>query len=149
MEDEEAIAYAEVDEILRLLNKNDLEKIPEKVRAKFKEQRSNSYIPQIDLHKPLENQNLKRKTFVWLSILYCNYLCEDEDERNQLQKEFEENEIKKEQANKEKYSTENLFKAKDTVVEDNNTMMVEYKENGFFKKLWIKIMNLFKKNNNK
>mgnify|MGYP007056179298 CR=1 FL=1 len=146
MENNDAIVYAEVDEILNSLNENDLKKIPEKIRATFKQEKSNNYIPQIDLNKPLEEQNFKRKTFVWLSILYRDYLCEDEEEKKQLQKTFEENEIKKEKIAREKYNTENLFKTKESTIK-NNTMMIEYKEDGFFKKIWIKIIKLLKKIN--
>ena len=82
---ENMLAYAEIDEILNLLEDDYREKVPKKVRDFFKEEKMKDYHPEIDIEKPLIEQNLKRETMVLLAILNLNYWCENEKEK-QIQK---------------------------------------------------------------
>lgn len=75
------LAYAEVDEILNLLEKEYRERVPEKVRNFFKEAKMPDYNPKIETGKPLTEQNLKRETMVLLAILNINYWCDSEEEK--------------------------------------------------------------------
>ena len=143
------IAYAEVDEILKLLEDTYIEKIPEKIRNFFKEERDKDYKPQINMEKPLIEQNLKRETIILLTILNLNYWCEDE-EKQELLNELAKNEKEKREI-EEKYNPNNLFKNKINNDIDNSNeeslQMVEYKEQNWIKKLLNKIKNFFKKGN--
>ena len=67
------MAYSEVYEILNLLDKEYKEKVPDKVRTFFEEERLKDYKPEIDVDTPLIDQNLKRDTIVLLAILNLNY----------------------------------------------------------------------------
>ena len=146
------IAYAEIDEILNLLEDKYREKVPEKVRTFFKEEKMVDYKPTIDVNTPLIQQNLKRETIVLLAILNINYWCENEEEKQFFLNELAKNEEEKKRL-EEKYNPDNLFKNKnnndvspDKIVEPQNISMVEYKKQGIFKRVLDKITRFFKKN---
>lgn len=143
------LAYAEIDEILNLLEDEYKEKIPENVRSFFKEERNNDYIPQIDTSKPLIEQNLKRETLVLLAILNLNYWCENEREKQEFLNQLAENEKEKRKL-EEKYNPDNLFKNKAKNSNENNLyeenlQMIEYKKPNFIQRLLGKIAKFFKK----
>lgn len=146
------IAYAEIDEILNLLEEKYREKVPEKVRTFFKEEKMFDYKPTIDVNTPLIQQNLKRETIVLLAILNINYWCENEEEKQFFLNELAKNEDEKKKL-EEKYNPDNLFKNKnnndvstDKIVEPQNISIVEYKKQGIFKRILDKITRFFKKN---
>lgn len=146
------IAYAEIDEILNLLEDKYRDKVPEKVRAFFKEEKMVDYKPTIDVNTPLIQQNLKRETIVLLAILNINYWYENEEEKQFFLNELAKNEDEKKKL-EEKYNPDNLFKNKnnndisiDKIVEPQNISMVEYKKQGIFKRILDKITRFFKKN---
>ena len=146
------IAYSEVDAILNLLEDKYKEKVPEKVRTFFKEEKMVDYKPTIDVNTPLIQQNLKRETIVLLAILNINYWCENEEEKQFFLNELAKNEEEKKRL-EEKYNPDNLFKNKnnndvspDKIVEPQNISMVEYKKQGIFKRILDKITRFFKKN---
>lgn len=84
MENDLYKAFAEVDEILVLMENKYIEKIPQKTREMFKNERSLDYKPEIKVDIPLAEQNLQRKTFAILAMLNLNYWCEDENEKRKL-----------------------------------------------------------------
>ena len=145
-------AYAEVDEILPFMEDVYIDKIPKKLRELFKNERLEDYKPNIDPKIPLDEQKLQKKTFSILAMLNLNYWCEDDKEKQDLIAIYAENDRKKEEL-REKYNLDNLFKKKETEqkIEEpqkntaENTVLVEYKEEKFFKKLIKKIMNFFKR----
>ena len=146
-------AYAEVDEILSFMEDVYIDKIPKKLRELFKNERLEDYKPNIDPKIPLDEQKLQKKTFSILAMLNLNYWCEDEKEKQDLIAIYSENDRKKEEELREKYNPDKLFKKKETEqkIEEpkkntaENTALVEYKEEKFFKKLIKKIMNFFKR----
>lgn len=145
-------AYAEVDEILSFMEDVYIDKIPKKLRELFKNERLEDYKPNIDPKIPLDEQKLQKKTFSILAMLNLNYWCEDEKEKQDLIAIYAENDRKKEEL-REKYNPDNLFKKKETEqkIEETqkntyeNTALVEYKEEKFFKKLIKKIISFFKR----
>ena len=145
------LAYAEVDEILKLLETEYRERVPEKVRNFFKEERMPNYNPKIEVGKPLTEQNLKRETMVLLAILNINYWCDSEEEKQSFLNELAENEKEKREL-EEKYNPDNLFKSKnnnintDNIIASQNVSLVEYKKQNLFKRILEKITKLFKKN---
>ena len=144
------MAYSEVYEILNLLDKDYKEKVPDKVRTFFKEERLKDYKPEIDTDTPLIDQNLKRETIVLLAILNLNYWCETPEEKQEILDELSQNE-KEKQDLLEEYNPDNLFKKKpNDVVENEDTIniqevsLVEYKKQGLFKRILDKITRFFK-----
>lgn len=142
------IAYAEIDEILNLLEDKYRDKVPEKVRAFFKEEKMVDYKPTIDVNTPLIQQDLKRETIVLLAILNINYWCENEEEKQFFLNELAKNEDEKKKL-EEKYNPDNLFKKrpeeKQEFVHTEELSVVEYKKPNFIQKLLNKIARLFKK----
>lgn len=147
-----SIAYTEVYEILSFMEQKYVDMIPLKLLELFKEEKEKEYKPNINPTIPLDEQNLQKKTLSILAMLNLNYWCEDENEKKELIALYAENDKRKEEELREKYNPDNLFKKKEQIVEDNeikqdNTQLIEYKEQNIFKKILNKIMNFFKKNN--
>ena len=142
------MAYSEVYEILNLLEEEYKEKVPNRIRTFFEEERLKDYKPEIDTDVPLIEQNLKRETIVLLAILNLNYWCDTPEEKQEVLDEFSKNE-KERQELLEKYNPDNLFnKHQERASEkqlQQNTDMIIYKEDNFIKKLLNKIKQLFKK----
>ena len=143
-----AKAFAEIDEILLLMESKYVEKIPQKLRDLFHNEKMAGYEPVIDKYTPLDEQNLQRKTFVILAILNLNYWCEDEEEKQKLISAYAENDRIMEEELREKYNPDNLFKKKieQEETEKSNVALVEYREENFFKKIIKKVMSFFKRN---
>ena len=146
------MAYSEVYEILNLLDKEYKEKVPDKVRTFFEEERLKDYKPEINVDIPLIDQNLKRETITLLAILNLNYWCDTPEEKQEVLDELANNEKEKQEV-LEKYNPDNLFKNKQNdVIENENKIntqevsLVEYKKQGIFKRILDKITKFFKKN---
>lgn len=143
---ENMLAYAEIDEILNLLEDDYREKAPKKVRDFFKEEKMKDYHPEIDIEKPLIEQNLKRETMVLLAILNLNYWCENEEEKQRFLNELDKNEKEKKKL-EEKYNPDNLFKKKQDESTENNLQIIEYKKPNFIQILLTKIKKILKREN--
>ena len=83
-------------------------------------------------------------------MLNLNYWCDDENEKKELLKMYSENDKKIEAEMRERYNPDNLFTKKEKVkpnneVKQENTELIEYKEQNIFKKILNKIMKFFKK----
>lgn len=125
-----------------------VEKIPYKMREMFKNNRLNGYDPVIRPEKPLDEQNLQRKTFAILAMLNLNYWCEDEEERQKLIAIYAENDKKREAGLREKYNPDNIFKKKETIEQkttETTTALIEYREDNFLKKIINIIKSFFKR----
>lgn len=146
MENDLYKAYAEVDEILALMESKYIEKIPKKMREMFKNERPLDYRPEIKVDIPLDEQKLQRKTFAILAMLNLNYWCEDENKKQKLLAIYAENDKKKEEELREKYNPDNLFKNKQMQEQkEENTALIEICEENFIKRIIRKIMKFFKK----
>lgn len=140
----------EVDEILTHLSEEDLNKIPEDVRALIKDNKDKNYIWKFDETKELGEQNLNRDTVIILSYLNMEYLL-NEEQKKLMEQIHKYNEEKAEAEKQNKYSSQDLFKDKkeiksQTTENTENTQMVVVKEN-FFTRIINKIKSLFIKNN--
>ena len=71
----------EVLEILEYSDDNILEKIPKKLIKFWKRNKSKTYKPNLDHDKSISEMNLKDKTKSILSMIYLNYLCNDEESK--------------------------------------------------------------------
>lgn len=144
-------AYAEIDEFIDLLDEEDRNKIPSKLREFFKQEKDISYNKEINPDIPINQQNLKEETLALIAILNLKYICEDENEKATLKKIYQENEEKYQEKLRETYNPDNIFKKH--IIEDsadNNTQMnqeqnvamIEYKE-PLIRRLINKIKNIF------
>lgn len=94
---------------------------------------------------------------VLLAILNYNYWCDSEEEKKEIQKELIRNSERREQEEKElaeRYNPDNIFKKRNEVKEpitDNseNMQLIKYKEQGFIKKILLKIMSFLENRGSK
>lgn len=104
-----AEASAEINEILKYMPKEEVEKIPSKLREFFKEVASKDYVTNINPDLPLDKQQIKEKTKDIIALIYRNYWC-SEEERKELDQKLIENDRKFEEELREKYNPDNIFK---------------------------------------
>ncbi len=138
-------AYSEIDEFLSLLKEEQRNKIPQKLREFFNEEKDKQYTKGISVDKDIKNQNLMEETLAIIALLNLQYWCEDEAERQRLKDVYAKNEKLWQDAFQIKFDSDEIFK-KNVVVtkhqEETNTQMVEYKES-VINRLIKKIKKLF------
>ena len=142
-----AEASAEINEILKYLPEEYINKIPSKLRDFFEKVEDKEYVTNIDSNKSLHKQNIKPKTKTLLTILYREYWC-NEEEKTELDKILIENDRKHEAEIREKYNPDNIFNKKDDSEEIENieeTALVNYEDKTWYKKAIDFISGLFKK----
>lgn len=140
-------AYAEVDYILKHMEEEYIEKVPEDLRKIFEEWKDTEYSVDIDIQKPLEEQNLKRTTLVILSLLNMKYWCETEEEKQAIIKEWEENEKIHGESLIGIEAVEKVFNINVSSEEEKEeeTGLVKLEEVGIFKKILMKIQKMFRR----
>ena len=100
---EQAFAYAELLEILSLMEEQYVRKVPKKLIEIFKENSLESYEKHLDVTIPLEEQNISKDTAALIGMLTLNYWCENEEEKIELTSVYKENERKYQDQIREKY----------------------------------------------
>lgn len=145
-------AAVEFNSILEHSSKDIIEKIPIKFLDFINKIASKTYKFDYDQSKSLDEQNLKPETRGLIALVYQDYICDDEERNEYIQKsQLFVNQM--ENLKREKYNPDDIFKNKKNnseSVEDNvltETAIVEYKEKNFIQKLFDKIKYLFRKNN--
>lgn len=150
--------YAEVNAVLESMAEEYTNKIPVKLKKLISNYRNKSYSVKYDFNKPLHEQNISKEALSIIALIHLNYWCKDENEKKELYKIFQDNEIKNENEKRLKYSPNNIFKnkykdiEKDIKVEENddqeinqNVQMTVYKENilqkciNFIKRIFNKL----------
>ena len=148
MINETELAYAEVDAILELLEDEYLKKIPAQVREFFKKEKNKEYRININAKIGLDEQNLKDETISILTLLQINYLCDSEEEKQEILNELYENDRLKEEELREKYNPDNIFKSKvkiDKNINPESVAIMKYRERSIIKRILDKILRLLKR----
>lgn len=83
-------AFTEVNEILKYLSEDLLNKIPKEFIDNIKENMSTSYVLKYDNTKGINEQNLKQETRAILSVIYRDYICDEEIKKEIIQKDRKE-----------------------------------------------------------
>ncbi len=86
---EYSIACSEVWYILQSLKQEELCKIPKKLIELIYTLKEDDYVSEIDLSKPLEEQELSKATIGLISFIYNNYLG-TEEEKEEYEKTYKE-----------------------------------------------------------
>ena len=140
-------AFAEVDEILKIMPIDLLSKIPAQFRDVISKNKAKNY--KVEIHEPLEEEKLKEETVVILGLIYRDFLASPE-EREELQKRDAEELKRIEEEMQQQYDMENIFqkrKVGKNVGEDGvSTDLTLYKEPNFVQKIFNLFKGLFKKN---
>lgn len=144
MKSEYQQAFAEVDEIFKIMPVDLLSKIPIQFRQVISDNKAKDYYVKIE--EPLEEQHLKEKTIVILGLIYRDFLCSPE-EREKLQLKDAEEIRKIEEEMRQQYDVNNVFEQrKQKSKEKCSTDLTLYKEPNFLQKFFNLIKGIFKKN---
>ena len=134
-------AFTEVNEILKYLSEDLLKKIPKEFIDNIKENMSTSYILKYDNTKGINEQNLKQETRAILSVIYRDYICDENIKKEIIQKDRKEwfdLETKKEHGNIDVFPQKPI---KNLNTKENEALQVVKKQNIIIKIIEkIKIM---------
>ena len=134
-------AFTEVNEILKYLSEDLLKKIPKEFIDNIKENMSTSYVLKYDNTKGVNEQNLKQETRAILSVIYRDYICDEETKKEIIQKDRKEwfdLETKKEHGNIDVFPQKPI---KNLNTKENEALQVVKKQNIIIKIIEkIKIM---------
>lgn len=144
-----ACAYKEVIEILKYTKREDVNKIPKYKIVLYKHFMDKEHNFQVDVNKPIEEQNLSIEAKAILANIFKNYWATDyQRQRIEAKEKYDLEQIEKEKS--EKYNPDDLFKNRkketdNTICENEETALIEYKKENFFIKLLNRIKSLWKK----
>lgn len=144
------IAYAEIDSFIELLPKEEKEKIPNNLIKYFKEEKDKETVKKLSLDISLEKQNLQEDTWNLIAIIYLKYLCEDEEEKRELEQIYDENEKKYLEEIKEKYNPEKILEnrgKKNIVQQEEKNLPIKVQKESIIQKIIKFINKLFHKKN--
>lgn len=137
-------AFAEVDEILKIMPIDLLSKIPLGIKEIISTNKAKDY--NVKIKEPINEQNLKPETIAILGLIYRDYISSPEErEKLQLKDQQELERIQKEM--EQQYDIENVFgkRKNNKQIDDNSTALMVYKEPGFIKRIFNMIKGIFKK----
>lgn len=137
-------AYSEIDEFLGLLSDEQRNKIPQKLREFFREEKDKNYIKGINPKEPIKNQDLKEETLGIIALLNLQYWCEDENEKQRLKEVYAKNEKVYQEMLQVAFNPDDIFKKKTQPIENEqvevkNKQMITYKE-PIIKRIFDKIL---------
>ena len=153
MKQEYMEAFTEVNEIIKLMPEELVNKIPSKFREMINEEKDEQYKP--DIKEPLEKCKLKEETIIILGLIYRDFLCSPEERKKLHEKDAKElQEVKKaiEEEARQKYNPEDLFKNKKNEEkvtykeETEEKSMTIVQEEKWYQKIFNIIKNIFKRN---
>ena len=124
-------AIVEVLDVLRNLDEETISRIPLSFIRSLNEKKSKTYKSNIDFSKDLKENVLKHQTKVILALIYRDYICETEEERE----EFDSKLLKSYK------NADEIFTNKQETINTQNKMILYEQENNFFKKIIKKIFN--------
>ena len=138
-------AFAEVDEMLKIMPADLLRKIPTQFKEMISLKKAKDY--NIKIQEPLEQQHLKQETIAILGLIYRDFLSSPE-ERERLQFEDNKKMVQIEQEMQQQYDITSVLKSRrnNKIEEEYSTDLTIYKEPGFIRKFFNLIKGLFKKN---
>ena len=136
--------YSEVYQILNLLGDEYISKLPNKLSTMLKEKRDLNYNPEYTDEIPIYEQNVKKETMAIIVLLYLNYWCKDENEKQVVKNILQKNEEEYQANLREKYNPDKIFENNLSKNEETNpkeeTAIIPYKES-----IFIKLLNKLKK----
>ena len=141
-------AFAEVDEVLKIMPVDLSNKIPVQFRKIISDNKATDYT--FKIQEPLQPEQFKHESVVILGLIYRDFLCTAE-KREELQLKDEEELKRIEKEKQEQYDVNKVFekrKSKKYEEEEDqySTDLMLYEEPGFFKRLFNLIKGIFKKN---
>ena len=133
--------YSEVYELLNIIGKEYIDKIPKKTYSLIENKMMKEYIPKFtDNNVSIENASKEALSII--ALFHLNYWC-DQKEKEELISIFEENE----EINKRKYDISQTFANRriETLNNMQRKQLIEYKKETFIQKIINKIKFLLVK----
>lgn len=144
------IAYSEVLEILKHIPIEDYNKIPRNEIELFETYADKDFIFNYDSSKTLEEQNVSNITKGIIILLFRDYWA-TEIQRNKIVSKQNYDRVKLEEKKKEKYNPDNIFinnhknSLADIPENKQKKSLVKIDDIKWYKKIWNRIKNFFKK----
>lgn len=139
-------AAVEVLDILNYTDKEDVKKIPQSFIKFLNNISDKNYKLKFNHEYPINGLNLKEQTKELLGFMYITWWCNEEEHNKYKRLINPNNEINVELS--KQYDINDIFKnrntQKSTTVQDENTSMIEYKEETLLRKLFNKILYFFR-----
>ena len=139
-------AYAELNEIFKLLTIEEINKIPKQFILNVQNEMDKDYVCQLYKDKTILEQNLMPETKALIIEIYERYLCSEKEVWKQYDKICL-NTIEEEK--KKKYNPSDIFKSNqnslDTKEISPETSIINYKKETFFVKIINKLKNILKR----
>ena len=138
-------AFAEIDEIFKIMPIDLLSKIPIQFRKIISENKAKNY--KANIQEPLKEENLKGETVIILGLIYRDFLASPE-EKEELQTQDAEELHKIEEEMQQKYNIENILKKRKNGDKEENISqeMVVYEKKGLIQKILNFLKKMFNKN---
>ena len=136
-------SYYEVLEILKLMDIEEVEKIPKNLLDFLNKNKAENYSFKINKNLPFENQKLKEETRVILAMLNLNYWS-SEKHKKELLDLYKSNQEKYEKEIRDKYNSNSIIQKKI----ENNTLILnkdeQIKKEKWYKKIYNQIIRIVK-----
>lgn len=149
MQDTYEMAYTEVLEIIKYLPQEEYKKIPKEKIEFYKKNKDNNYKYRFDVLKPLNEQNISRKTNAIIVSLFRDYFATPK-QKEKLEIILQQNEEKYQEELRIKYNPDNIFKKNIDIKQEeqheekkNEVMLMVIEKLNIFKKIVYKIKNFF------
>ena len=133
----------EVDCILKKLDDEYINKIPQEVWDFITENKDENYVFKYDDNKTLAEQNLSIDTISILTYINMEYLLEEEAKRELLTL-LKNDEMIAEQKKRKKYNPDDLFNNR-KAMQKEQVSLVEVKIEKWYEKLFSFLKNMFRK----
>lgn len=149
--------YNELYGILLALGNNFINKIPKEILYNIYRNLSYKVIngkkvydtPKYDLNVSLNIQGISKDAISMLYALYYNFWCSSDKEKAYLQHVLKVNESKKEKAKSEAFKNVDIFtnvkKVSKQEVKQDKSLLVPVEKEKWYKSIFTKLSNLFKK----
>ena len=141
--------YEEVYEILCLIDKGTLTKIPKTVLENIDKRRNSKYKTRIDKNNIFNRNNISEEALNLLCYIEYHYLL-DSNEKNKVSKIISELEMKSHLEKAKKFNSDDIFRNINRDIQEKEksseeTKIVVLQEKKWYKKLFNRISHLFKR----
>lgn len=141
-------AYSEVYSFLNTLGVEYISKIPNNIYTIIEEFRDKEFHPQYSIDQKVTSDTFSKEALALIAALNLQYFCKNTEEKRELKMAY----LKNTEIEREKYNTDNIFKKKQENIQAhkeetlvNEMQLIEYREVKWYKRLFNKILKLFKK----
>ena len=149
MKQEYKEAFTEVNEIIKMMPDELVNKIPSKFREMLEDERDKEY--NLNIQEPLEKCKLKNETIIILGLIYRDFLCSPDEKRRLQEKDARElQEVQRtiEEEIRKKYNPDDIFKNKREIKNEEQTeekSLTLVQEEKWYQKIFNLIKGLFRK----